>query len=59
MSNYLTLADLAERWGVRYGTVVVWKQRGKLPEPDISARSPLWSIETIEDHERANGTDRD
>lgn len=61
MNDYLTLSDLAERWGVKYGAVLMQRSRGRLPEPDVVvSRVPMWSLDTIESYEReSNGSDTD
>lgn len=51
--NYLTLDDLAERWGVKHNTLRVRRSRGQLPPPDmVVSRIPMWLPETIEAYER-------
>ena len=49
----LSYADLSERWGVREGTLRVWKARGRLPEPDlIISGVPAWKESTIRKAEK-------
>ena len=44
-----TLQEVADHLGVDYHTVVVYKTKGKLPEPDLMvSRSPLWKPETMQ-----------
>lgn len=60
MPNYLTLNDLAKRWGVTTNALRVRKHRGQLPEPekDVPGWSPVWTLETIEQYEKdSNGSD--
>lgn len=53
--EYLTLDDLAKRWGKTRNAVALDKTRGKLPEPDqVISRVPMWTPETIEEYERDN-----
>ena len=53
--NYLTLEDLADRWGIPYPTLKQRRHRGKLPEPDIMlGRTPAWELDTIEKLEDRN-----
>lgn len=53
MNGYLTLDELATRWGVKPSTLRVRKHRGDLPEPDlVVSRIPMWRPETIEAYER-------
>ena len=40
--------DVAERLGIPRNTVLAWKLRGQLPEPElIISRIPIWRWETI------------
>lgn len=57
MNDYLTLDDLAKRWGLNYSAVVMRKSRGRLPEPDkVVSRIPMWLPETIAEYEeKENG----
>lgn len=56
MMALLTYDDLSERWGVKTATLMVWKHRGKLPEPDIIVgQSPAWYEDTIAKLEAQNG----
>ena len=58
MLNYLTLHDLAVRWGLKYNTILQRRHQGKLPEPDaMVGRTPAWLPETIEQWE-SNGHHR-
>ncbi len=43
----LTYEDIAQMTAVRVPTLYVWRQRGKLPAPDIDNFQPLWKPETI------------
>lgn len=46
--SYLTLDDLAKRWGITYEAVKVRRHRGLLPPPDRTiGRSPVWTEQTI------------
>jgi hypothetical protein len=51
--RYLKKKDLARRYRNCIKTVErMWKD-GRIPEPDIwNAKSPLWSEESLEKHER-------
>lgn len=47
--GYLTVADVAERLGVKPATVRRYLHKKDLPEPDTRAgQSPLWKEVTIE-----------
>lgn len=47
--DMLTLEDIAADLGVEYETVVVYKARGKMPDPDAKVgHSPLWKRDTYE-----------
>jgi hypothetical protein len=44
-----TLKDLADKTGIRPGTLRQWKLRGRLPEPTFHiGQSPAWSGKPIE-----------
>jgi hypothetical protein len=47
--TYMTYDDIEKLTGVRKATLMMWKVRGKLPEPDYTPnqRTPLWNPETI------------
>jgi hypothetical protein len=55
--RYLKKKDLARRYGNCIKTVErMWKE-GRIPPPDIwNAKSPLWSEDSLEKHERQNLT---
>jgi predicted DNA-binding transcriptional regulator AlpA len=54
MDGYLTSEQLADRLGVRRGSIHRYRTRGDLPEPDeVIGRSPVWKVETIECWEAA------
>lgn len=45
----LSYKDLSQRWGITVSTLRQWKQRGKLPDPDLLVgKSPAWYEETIQ-----------
>jgi hypothetical protein len=46
-SDYLTYRDIARLTDTPVGTLYVWRQRGKLPQPDVDNFQPLWKPETI------------
>ncbi len=49
MEGYLTADELAERLGIKRGSVHRYRVRGDLPEPDEHVgRTPLWKIDSIE-----------
>jgi len=55
----LGYAELSERWGIQSSTLMVWKHRGKLPEPDIHlGQAPGWYEKTIKKLEDTNGITR-
>jgi hypothetical protein len=57
MKRYLHRKQLADRYGVVERTVDRMIEDGRLPPPDfVSKRSPLWSEETLERHERMLAT---
>jgi predicted site-specific integrase-resolvase len=47
----MTYEDIAELVGVPVATLYVWRQRGKLPEPDYrpAKRQAMWERSTIEE----------
>lgn len=49
LEGYLTYEDISLRVGVPVSTLYVWRARGKLPEPDVMFRQPLWKQKTIDD----------
>lgn len=54
----VSYGELRQRTGIPYGTLRMWKARGKLPAPDYTVgQSPVWLPETIEpwilEHESA------
>ncbi len=49
MEGYLTAEQLAERLGIKRGSVHRYRVRGALPPADEKVgRTPLWKVETIE-----------
>lgn len=44
----MTYADIAKRSGIPTSTLWVWRSRGKMPEPTMNLRQPLWDEQTIE-----------
>lgn len=45
-----TLQDLADRTGIRPGTLRAWKVRGRLPAPSYKlGQSPAWTGKAIEE----------
>lgn len=49
MDGYLTSAQLADRIGVKHGSIHRYRVRGDIPEPDeYAGRTPLWKVTTIE-----------
>jgi transposase len=54
MKTYFRKRQVAQRYGVGVRTVERMQGDGRLPPPDlILSRSPLWSDELLEAHERA------
>lgn len=58
--TYLNYEDIAKLTGVPKATLMVWRHRGKMPEPDYmpSGRIPLWTEKTIKtwiEKEKHNG----
>jgi predicted DNA-binding transcriptional regulator AlpA len=48
IGDYLDMADIADRLGVKVTTVRQYKLRGDLPAPDGQVgRSPVWRQQTI------------
>lgn len=49
MLDIVGASELAKMLGVPRGQIYVWKNRGKLPEPDVVlAAGPVWRRSTIE-----------
>jgi predicted DNA-binding transcriptional regulator AlpA len=49
MEGYLTSDELADRLGIKRGSIYRYRVRGDLPPPDeLVGRTPLWRKETIE-----------
>lgn len=47
-ARMMTLADVAEHTGVKYGTLTGYLSRGQMPAPDEQyGRTPLWKVTTI------------
>ena len=55
LEDYWTYEQISDKLGIPVGTLYTWKARGKLPEPDILFRQPLWLIATIEDWAHKEG----
>jgi hypothetical protein len=54
MKTYNGRLDLAKRYKTTDRNVDILWRAGKLPPPDIyRGRSPLWSDETLDEHDRA------
>ncbi len=57
MTNYVSAAQLAERYSVNKSTIWRWAQRGVIPNPTrISDQCTRWRLDEIEqcDFERDN-----
>ena len=45
--DLMSYEDISRLVNIPVATLYVWKARGKLPEPDVMFRQPLWNRETI------------
>ncbi len=55
-AEWLGLAEIAERLGVKRGTADVWRHRGLLPEPEATIGGrPAWRWSTVETWARTTG----
>ena len=55
IDELLTYEDIAELTGISLNTLYQWKARGKLPEPDLLFRGPLWYPNTIKEWWSSHG----
>lgn len=54
--DYLDVAAVADRIGVKRRTVYVYLSRGDMPEPDmVLLRHPLWLVTTIDEWRKQKG----
>lgn len=53
--DLMSYDDISTLTGIPLATLYVWKARGKLPEPDVMFRQPLWYRPTIEEWAHKEG----
>ena len=53
-SDYLTTAQLADRWGVHCDTLLRWRKAGKGPNYFKTPGSVLYPLAEVEQYEKAN-----
>jgi predicted DNA-binding transcriptional regulator AlpA len=46
--DLMSYEDISRLVNIPVATLYVWKARGKLPEPEVMFRQPLWLKSTID-----------